>query len=133
MPRIENGLNVATMLSGLDNAKAIKLDEINAKCEDALRALHAGYPDGERATFDQQIGEAKAFLDNDKASCPMLTALSKARGLSMGELARRVLAHAEAFSVAAGTIMGRRQGYADALHAATTEADVNAIDVDFAA
>ena len=61
MPKTETGINHVTMLGGIESAKAVKLSEINSKCELALRSLTDNYPDTERLTFDQQKAEAAAY------------------------------------------------------------------------
>ena len=131
MPKIENGVNAATMLGGLENAKKLKLAEINDACETAMQALTATYPDTERLTFDQQKAEALAYQADNNADCPMLRPLAEARGMSMDELCGRVLAKAAAFSAAVGRLMGERQRMEDALDACDTIADVQAIAVAF--
>lgn len=133
MPKIENGVNAATMLGGLENAKKLKLAEINDACETAMQALTATYPDTERLTFDQQKAEALAYQADNNADCPMLRPLAEARGMSMDELCGRVLAKAAAFSAAVGRLMGERQRMEDALDACGNVAEVEAVSVAFSA
>ena len=129
MPRIENGVNPATGLSGLENAKAVKLAEINAACQHALEGLTATYPERELVSFDKQESEARAYMVDEKAQTPLLYALATARGISLDDLAQRVIAKADAFAVASGTIIGQRQAMEDRLEACQTEAEVAALTV----
>ena len=129
MPKIENGVHNKTMLAGLANAKAFKLEEINDRCEAALQGLTATYPDTERLTFDQQKQEAEARQADASAVCPLLAPLAEARGITLDDLAARVLGKAAAFSAASGTLIGQRQRMEDALEACASVEDVQAITV----
>ena len=115
----------------LELAKQSKMAEINAGFDAMTAAITATYPEKEVLTFDQQVAEAQAYQADSKAVCPMLQALSAARGLALDELCRRVLAKHQAFSFATGTLMGQRQAMEDMLDACTNVDDVASIVVDF--
>lgn len=117
--------------NSLTNTKARKLAEINAACDAALAALTAGYPSSELLTFDKQEAEARALLADPEASTPFLTPLAAARGLETEELARKVIAKADAFTTASGHVIGLRQKDEDRLKAAQTVEDVAAIVPDY--
>ena len=115
----------------LEEAKADKLEEINAAADSAIAMLTATYPNREIATFDKQEAEARAYAaDPTTAQTPLLSALSQARGIELPELARRVIAKADAFAVASGSIIGQRQALEDRLDTCTTVEEVQAIVVD---
>ena len=114
----------------LDEVKAAKLSEINAAADRAIATLTATYPDRELATFDKQESEARAYAADATASTPLLSALAQARGIPLDELVRRVLAKADAFAVASGSIIGQRQALEDRLDACATMEDVQGIAVD---
>lgn len=113
----------------LDEVKAAKLSEINAAADRALATLTATYPDRELATFDKQESEARAYAADATASTPLLSALAQARGIPLDELVRRVLAKADAFAVASGSIIGQRQALEDRLDVCTTVEEVQSIAV----
>jgi|GEM_PF-5014496 len=115
----------------LELAKQNKLAEINAAFDAKSAAITATYPENEVLTFDQQVVEAQAYQADSKAVCPMLQALSAARGIALDELCRRVLAKHQAFSFATGTLMGQRQAMEDMLDAAVSVNDVASIEVSF--
>lgn len=129
MPRIDRGVNPVTGLSGLEDARAMKLAEINAACERAMASVTATYPQSEMLTFDKQEQEARAYLADSTASVPLLSALSASRGLDLQELVRRVIAKADAFAAVSGAIVGQRQAMEDRLALAQSVADVDSIDV----
>ena len=109
----------------LDEAKAAKLSEINAAADRAIAT--ATYPDREISTFDKQ--EAEAYAADPTASTPLLSALAQARGVPLPDLVERVLAKADAFAVASGSIIGQRQALKDRLDACTTLEEVQGITV----
>ncbi len=113
--------------NSLANTKARKLAEINAACDAALAALTAGYPSSELLTFDKQEAEARALLADPEAATPFLTPLAAARGMTVEELARKVIAKADAFTTASGHVIGLRQKDEDRLTVAQTVEDVAAI------
>lgn len=113
----------------LEEVKAAKLSEINAAADRAIATLTATYPDREISTFDKQESEARAYAADPAASTPLLSALAQARGIPLDELVRRVLAKADAFAVASGSIIGQRQALEDRLDVCTTIEEVQAIAV----
>ncbi len=113
----------------LESVKAAKLSEINAAADRAIATLTATYPDREISTFDKQESEARAYAADPTASTPLLSALTEARGISLPDLVERVLAKADAFAVASGSIIGQRQALEDRLDACTTEEEVRGITV----
>ena len=113
----------------LDEVKAAKLSEINAAADRAIATLTATYPDREISTFDKQESEARAYAADATASTPLLSALAQARGIPLDELVRRVLAKADAFAVASGSIIGQRQALEDRLDVCTTVEEVQSIAV----
>ena len=113
--------------NSLASTKARKLAEINAACDAALAALTASYPSSELLTFDKQEAEARALLADPEAATPFLTPLAAARGLETEELARKVIAKADAFTTASGHVIGLRQKDEDRLKAAQTVEDVAVI------
>ena len=113
--------------NSLASTKARKLAEINAACDAALAALTACYPSSELLTFDKQEAEARALLADPEAATPFLTPLAAARGLETEELARKVIAKADAFTTASGHVIGLRQKDEDRLKAAQSVEDVAAI------
>lgn len=118
--------------NSLANTKARKLAEINAACDAALAALTASYPASELLTFDKQEAEARALLADPEAATPFLTPLAAARGMETEDLARKVIAKADAFTTASGHVIGLRQKDEDRLKAAQSVEDVAAIAPDYA-
>ena len=116
-----------------DEVQAVKLSEINAAADKAIASLTATYPDREIASFDKQEAEARAYAtDPATALTPLLSALAEARGIDLPDLVRRVIAKADAFAVASGSIIGQRQALEDRLDICATVEEVRAITVNIA-
>ena len=113
----------------LADAKSTKLSEINTVTDATIAVLTETYPDREIATFDKQESEARAYVADAMTSTPFLSALAQARGISLADLVGRVLAKANAFAVASGSIIGQRQALEDRLDACTTVEEVQGITV----
>lgn len=113
----------------LEEVRADKLTEINSACDAILNAATATYPETEVLTFDQQLIEAQAYMADDTAAVPLLSALASARGIELADLVQRVIAKSNAFTQLSGYIIGQRQALEDRLDACTTTAEVEAIEV----
>ena len=121
------GYLVGPDLLTLDELKAEKLAQINADCQAALAALTPTYPEKELFTFERQEREARALLAGDSSDVAHITAIASGRGIPVEELARKIVAKADAFSLASGLLIGQRQKWEDMLKDAKTKEDVTAI------
>ena len=122
------GYTVGPELLTLEELKAAKLAQINEGCQSALAALTSTYPAAELLTFDRQEAEARSLLADTSSQAPFLTSLATARGISVTDLARKVIVKADLFSAASAFAIGQRQRYEDLLDAARTKEAVAAIE-----
>lgn len=107
--------DVALRGSHLETLRAAKQATINTACNAALAQLTAQYPEREINSWPQQEREARELAANPAVTTPLLSAIAAARELPVAELAARVLAKSDAFAVASGALIGRRQAREDAL------------------
>lgn len=107
--------------------KARKLEEINDAYQVAIATLTPTYPDDERLTFDKQEQEARAWLADNDTETPFVDALAAGRQMDKAELVSRIIAKADAFALASGSLTGQRQRYEDLLDVAETAEAVAAI------
>jgi hypothetical protein len=112
-------------------ATAAKQAEIATGAEAALASLKAEYCATEITTWDQQYAEATAFTADAAASVPLLSAIATARGMTVVTLASKIIANRASWVVIAGSVVGQRLAYQDALGAATTVAEIQAISVSY--
>lgn len=118
---------VAIPKPDLPELKANKLGEINAAYQQAIADMTPGYPDDERLTFDKQEQEARAWLADSSTPTPFVDALAAGRQMDKAELVSRIIAKADAFALASGSLTGQRQRYEDMLDVAETADAVAAI------
>lgn len=116
----------------LVTAKTAKLAQINAAARAALSRLVSDLPRNEVDSWPQQVKEAEALAGDEAAPVPLLTQIAAERGLSVSDLAARVLVKAAIYADASGQIIGRRQALESAIEAATTIEQLEAIACDFA-
>ena len=128
---VEYGLPVGIELLTLEEVKAQKFAEINTACDKALATLTATYPERELLSFDKQEAEARALVAGDRSNIAHITAIAEARGITVDDLAQKIVAKADAFSVLSGTIIGHRQALEAQVEQASTKEDVAAIKVEY--
>lgn len=109
-------------------AKLAKLQQVNAACDAAVFALTATYPQAEIQSWPQQVKEADAFVADDSAQVPLLTMIAAQRGLEVVELVQRVHAKVSAYAQASGYLIGKRQALEDAIDAAASIAELEALE-----
>ena len=97
----------------LPELKATKLNEINALYQQGIATLTPTYPDDERLTFDKQEAEARSWLADNSTPTPFVDALAAGRQMDKAELVSRIIAKADAFALASGSLTGQRQRYED--------------------
>lgn len=125
------GLKVGAELLTLEEMKIAKMQEINAACDAALASLTAIYPKHELFSFERQEREAHALISGDASNTAHITAIAKGRGIPVEELARKIIAKADAFSVASGALIGHRQALETKVEEAATKEAVAAVVVGY--
>lgn len=107
-------LNPTPTLQELKTAKATSID---ADFRTACDAIRAGYSPDEIQSWPQQQAQAEAYTADNTASVPLISAMASARGITVAELAARILANTSAYSTVYGQALGIKQARQDALAA----------------
>ncbi|WP_394699716.1 hypothetical protein [uncultured Pseudodesulfovibrio sp.] len=107
------------------------MNEITTQADAVLLEVSREYGAMERATWDQQYQEAKAYQSDNQAVVPLLSAIAAGRGMIVATLADRIITNRAAWVALSGSIVGQRLAYQDTLDAATTVAEVEAIEVNY--
>jgi hypothetical protein len=115
----------------LAEAKTAKQAEIRDAHNAFLLERGVEYSDMERQTWDTQRLESQALLADPQAAAPLVRAIANARNMNVLELAQRIQANTQAWSVLAGHATGQRLAFQDALEACTTVEQVEAISISF--
>lgn len=74
-----------------------------------MAALAAPYTPEERETWPIQLAEAEAYIADPSAPVAMLTEIAKARGITVAELAGKVITKNAYYRQTVGAILGRQQ------------------------
>lgn len=88
--------------------KAAKFEEIDEAFSVATNGLTAGWPQHEIQTWSKQEAEARTLASNQSALTPMLSTIAATRGLTVHDLAQRVIRDADAFTNASAYYVGLR-------------------------
>lgn len=92
-----------------------RLVYINESCNKELVFIRSGYPDLETTTWIQQEKEARAYIADNTAPIPLVMSIATRRGVPVDLLCAKIIEKADAFSVIAGNIIGKRQHLEDIL------------------
>lgn len=114
-----------TLADQRDYAKTV----IDQHARDARDRATADYSAAEMAQWKTKEAEARAYYDDSGASVPNLQREATARGLTLDQLATKVIAKADAFLLLDAAVWARRQTLVDALNTAADFAAVNAIEI----
>jgi hypothetical protein len=99
-------------------AVSAKNAEVDAAYNAAISVISSAYPATERDSWSKQEAEARAYVANNSAATPLLSALAGARGITIADLASRVITKADSYVIVAGALIGRRQARQDVIAAA---------------
>lgn len=123
-------IDFSQMITAEDKFAALKdakRAEISGNADAFLASLAIEYGVYEKLTWDQQALEADALLADPDAPAPLVRAIAQARGMSALEMAQRIAANRAQWVALSGAVVGKRLAYQDALDAAQTVEEVNAI------
>ena len=119
----------------LEDAKRMKISEIQSASNEAIASITAGYTVGEVQSFEQQRRGAADILAGNTGTedAQYVAALATARaaagdeGMTVLELAGRIAANAVAAAQATIAILGLQQGLAVRARVATTPEELEGI------
>jgi len=92
-----------------------KLEQLNADAEAQLAAIRAKYPLSEILSWPKQEAEARAHVVGKGADTPLLSAMAEIRGMTLDELAGRVIGKADVYTALVAQVIGNRQKAEDEL------------------
>ncbi|WP_263082146.1 hypothetical protein [Endozoicomonas sp. Mp262] len=115
------------------DAKSAKLETLKAACDAELENIYSLYPAHEADTWFKQEQEARAFLANSSVVTPFLDALAASRGIDKDTVARAIVHKAEAFSVYAAQVIGRKQAIEDQIKQCETLAQLENVSIELGA
>lgn len=104
------------------------LNKLADKADQLKNGLLAGYPQTEIESFYRQEKEALAWQADHNTPTPMLSQISRVRGVPLEMLIEKVIEKSAQFAVAIGIIIGQRQAFEDRLLALKTPDDLTALE-----
>lgn len=119
----------------LDEAESERLETARDQARTRIRSAYAEaiasvcdpYPAAERETWSEQVEEAVAVQDGS-TDAPLLQAIADARGLTLTEIAQRVLAKRATYKAVVGPATGKRQKLEQQIDAAETVEELDGIE-----
>ena len=100
-----------------DQIKALASRRIREKYAILMDNIAKPYTKTEQLTWDAQVKEADAYLTNNQAATPCLTAMAVNRGVAIEDLVTWIKENETLYRVAIGTLLGQQQGELDQLSA----------------
>jgi hypothetical protein len=105
-----------TAIEELNKALDYNRRTLNSDFQGRASALVQVYPDREIESWDQQLSEAKIYLQElTTDNTPLLANMATARQMDTQELATRIVAKADAFAIAFGQLLGKKHRNEDIL------------------
>ena len=111
----------------IDVLKDIKETEMRNKAAILLKQVVAPYSQEERETWHRQVAEADKYLADINATTPLLDTMVALRGNTKAAQVQLIKDSQLAFEQTVGTILGWQQNRIDAIKAALTLEQVEAI------
>lgn len=99
-----------------EQLKALVSRRIREKYAILMDSIAKPYSKTEQLTWDAQVKEADAYLANNQADTPMLTAMAVNRGVAIEDLVTWIKENETLYRVAIGTLLGQQQGELDTLY-----------------
>lgn len=111
----------------IDDLKASKTAEVNARFEAESAVLTAGYPESEQKTWPSQEAEALAWQADNTVPTPYLDAIAADRHIAPEDMRARTLAKVVFFKTESASLLGIKQRLSDAIIAAQEPAALDVI------
>jgi hypothetical protein len=107
--------------------KYVMVLEANRKLDAKLEAYFNNFSTVEKSTWDLQLVEAKAFKVDNSVETPVLTSIASSRGITVSELADKVLEKAAVYQSMVATMIGEKQALETKIQNAADDVTLNTI------
>ncbi|MDL2279058.1 hypothetical protein LJC15_00140 [Desulfovibrio sp. OttesenSCG-928-G11] len=115
----------------LEEARTAKIEAINSGYESVMAYVQAGYPDKEVLSWERQAVQARELQTDPDAEALFVRSLAATKGVAVPEMARRILANAESWEPIAAMLTAQRQLLEEAVWAALSVEEVEAVKVGY--
>jgi hypothetical protein len=107
--------------------KFLLVAELNRKLDAKLESFFNQFSSAEKATWDLQLSEAKAVTTDETAETPILTVLADQRGITVAELAGKVIEKALDYQATVASIIASKQVIETQVQNAADDAELNTL------
>ena len=94
----------------------IEAKKIRQRYAEMMDDIVKPYTKTEQLTWDAQVKEADAYLADNNADVPMISALATNRGVQLSDLVTWIKGNEALYRVAVGTLLGQQQAELDQLY-----------------
>ena len=122
---------INSLSSKIDELKLIKQNSVNNAYYNANAQVCYQYTQCEVNTWDSQKEEAIAYQANPSSDTPMIDAIIAESGEDKATFISGVIANVLEYKQYAGNLLGQKRAKESEILAATTEAELDAISVEF--
>lgn len=99
-----------------EKKKSIMAQDIRQRYAQMMDEIVKPYTKTEQLTWDVQVKEADAYLLDNQADVPMISALAQNRGVALADLVTWIKDNEALYRVAVGTLLGQQQAELDQLY-----------------
>lgn len=115
----------------LEKSRTAKIAEINAGYDTVISWVQAGYPLKEVLSWETQAAQARTLQDDPQAEALFVRALAATKGVSVEEMAGRILDNARNWEPVAAMLTAQRQLMEEAAEKARSVEEVEAVKVGY--
>lgn len=115
VPRFDEGTKTAVKVAYLSQLKAELIKSEHYRFSEGIKTLKKSYSEVEIESWDQQVREAESYVADNTTKVILLESISESRGVSVEDLANRIISKADNYKVSYGKMLGAYQKTVDLL------------------
>jgi len=113
--RVKRPMTDEELVTRYESIRWVRLRMVRDYYKQKFETLTINKTPQERATWESQLSEAKAFLLDSNVSTPVLTLIAAARNTTVADLAPVVVSAAESYNLQIAQLFAEEEGYVNQL------------------
>ena len=113
--RVKRPMTDEELVSRYESIRWVRIRMVRDYYKQKFETLTINKTPQERATWESQLSEAKAFILDSNASTPVLTLMATARNTTVADLAPVVVSAAESYNLQIAQLFAEEEGYVNQL------------------
>jgi hypothetical protein len=113
--RVKRPMTDEELVSRYESIRWVRLRMVRDYYKQKFETLTINKTPQERATWDTQLNEARAFLLDPTINTPVLSLLAESRNTTVADLAPIVISAAEAYNLQVAQLFAEEEGYVNQL------------------